>query len=394
MNERQFTFLFESHGLVRLEEAFEFRYEDSDGLSGIVACSNIEPQGQHKGIRFQVTVQAEDFTLAGKSGGNAAEAILTALTLATMGSASEAELILAYDATPNKEEHQFIQTFDVPEAGRSVKLGHVDATLELLGKIQGIEDVGHRERLIRAAMSLRRGLDISDSLSRFNEYWIGLECLNPLLEERVPVEASTWNCTCGKSYKRDEARGVKAFMDAVYDHETHKAIRKLRRDVFHGISSLPSVQERAADIANVVEEALRRAVLFCLGEELATVKANKATSLYGFAKHVLRVRATLLGSDPSKLGRNGNHPYVELLSERIGSEKQGDMTREMLRHTIRPFVNCPIRYDGLDASVPRGGTFEPTAVIMKDPDGTEEHVEFEVEPLSAVNAREPEEGSK
>lgn len=369
---RSFHVLLTSETAIKCQSEFGFEFTDEEGRQGSIACANWEEVvngvSAHRGLQFQVEIGAATLDSAVSGAGNVTEALLTALTLDTSGSSDEAKADVAYDSTDGIGEREFWQRFEPRLLGRPVKVTDGKFAAEIVETVSQLDK--HKDRLIRAGIALRRGLRAGDGLSRFSEYWIGLECLNPPLQKRLSSETTKWSCECGKEYKREEATGIRDYLIAMHGEDVWKRVKKLRRDIFHGTEALHVIQAEATELAAVLEEALNKATLFCLGKSLKDLASLKITSLPAFAGPTIHFRATLLGDDVRTLGLGGRHPHFRLRSEVVGARQEGNVRYEQMSHRFTPELGCPAKPVGVTTVFPKGMTVQHKSAALLSADGT------------------------
>lgn len=379
---RRFHVLLTSETSIKCESKFAFSFNDDEGRQGSIACGNWEQivngVAAHKGLQFQVEISAPSLDSAVAGAGNVTEALLTALTLDTSGYSDEAKADVAYDSTEGISEREFWQRFEPEILGRPVKIANGKYAADIVATIGNIEK--HKDRLIRAGMALRRGLRVDDALSRFSEYWIGLECLNPALQQRLESESTSWLCDCGKKYRREEATGVRDFLISMHGEDMWKRVKRLRRDIFHGTEALHVIQEEAADLADVLEPTLNKATLFCLGRfDLEKLRELDVTSLPAFAGPSIHLRATLFGEDVYALGQDEQHPHFRLRSKIVGVRNEGGVRYERMSHYFTPVLGCPAKLTRVTTVFPKGMTVQHRSASLISADGSRTTLETEEE---------------
>lgn len=344
---------------IKLSEDLEFRSQDGD-RHGKIKCLNwerTESDGRettHLGLIVQAQVEASGLDDAISFALRAAETALLSLSVQTLAACAPAQVDIAFDASPGKSVREFRQFMDLPLAGSSVKVAAAGLAVDIAQRVGDMDEMSRQERLVRASWCLRRGMGMVDPLGRFNYYWSGLESLNRILKERLDSEQRVAKCAkCGAETKVDEATGVRDFLDQVIGKGDRAKLRTLRRDVVHGIGDFLRVESECVDLFPVLEQALRKGILLCLGYSLDEMKDIPVMRAEVGPKSV--IYAELFGEDPLALGpEDGIMPHFVVSHDMVSAKKEAGTTTIQTTHSYEPRMRCEGRIIRIATLVPPG----------------------------------------
>jgi hypothetical protein len=374
---KSYSVFLASEGVIKLQKDLSSTLLAPDGKeAGAIVCSNSEialagrAEPAHSGLQIEVRVrEAANIKDAVLTAGNWAESTVSALVLESGGSQRPCQPILAYDVTPLTPEREFWQFFDVPLASRALRMSDPDAALELMEGISKLSIASEEPRLVRAILYLRRGFEIEDGLRRFEELWIGLECLNPLLQKMIATEPGTWKCDCGKEYSKQELRGLKAFVESVADKDTYQKIIRVRRDVFHGLASFLDAHQAAAELCPAVEQLLYKAIRFAVGMQIEDAQALTFRSLHGYSSPRMLVKGRLLNAENEPFGTlEGQPPHFVLDVKELPIE--AGSSEQRIQYVFSPNIACDWSIDQMISPRPTGLKVLSHTVEAKLEDGT------------------------
>lgn len=232
---------------------------------------------------------------------------LAALAFAARVPVGDARALFAYDATPNKEERQFVQYFyDSPWPRPLVAAVEASVVQEIVNGWGRHEGKGHWA-LSRAFFWYRRGLREPNPADRFTYLWFGLEALEPMLRARLNVRSDTSRCpSCNRLLEDPSTAGIKAHLTAHGDSgELYGRARKLRVNLLHAVPYDFEIQEESRHLAQPLEEALRSAIEAAIECSLAP-----ASSLSPLPEFQCAVRGRILGLMDVAVRKR--HPHFKL----------------------------------------------------------------------------------
>lgn len=258
-------------------------------------------------IQMQTALEAASPDEAILLAGARANRWLAALAFAARVPVGDARALFAYDATPNKEERQFVQYFYDSSWPRPV-VAAVEASMvqEVINGWGRHEGKGHWA-LSRAFFWYRRGLREPNPADRFTYLWFGLEALEPMLRARLNVRSETSRCpSCHRLLEDPSTAGIKAHLAAHGDGgELYGRARKLRVSLLHAVPYDFEIQEESRHLAQPLEEALRSAI------EAATDCFLPRTGRFPpLPDFLCAVRGRILGLMDVAVGKR--HPHFRL----------------------------------------------------------------------------------
>lgn len=251
------------------------------------------------GLLFRVFLSASNVEEARVEAKSLVDALASFMTLITGVGLSIPLEELVYEITPNVQEREFIQAFSHPLALRISRrildqqlLTHViDRSLKLKPP--------YFKRIGRAVRWYRMGVMTFDNFDRFNCFWIGLEALNLLLQEKLSIRHDL------------TVSGVKAFIQQKMPNgkQLYKRIHQLRINIMHSTRELGKLISEVKELAPKTGEILFRAICFLL-----EVNGWDAVAYQNILERVptrLELHGTIIGGKPDSLGPEGKDPYFE-----------------------------------------------------------------------------------
>jgi hypothetical protein len=243
----------------------------------------------------------------------------------------------AIDISKGTKDRSFVQNVPVPYnlgTKRPLNLNEFDIFFQSLSQ----EDIPHLSkhspRIGRAIRWYRKGISETDTLTRFTQFWIGLEVLNPIISEkyRDNIVSDPQFYLPEDPSKLIPLNGVKFFfikrMKQAQDF--WKECIGIRKDIVHGIKLLDEIKENARKNNPIVEKALQKAVLDCLNipdEEIEKI-SHESYHSSGDVKNRISV---VLTNAPLNLIKNDKLPFFEANSALKMDEKNGEATGIELR---------------------------------------------------------------
>jgi hypothetical protein len=226
---------------------------------------------------------------------------------------------LAYDTSPEIYDRSHLQFFhEIPVTPSRREIDHL-AMIDIMDKVINLGESDKRERVTRAIRWCRRGALALDPLERFTWYWIGLETLNPLLQNTFGVST------------KPTVSGIRAAVRKFKPDEStlFTRMRELRVGLVHGKTDLKTMIPEAVTLHNVTREILVRAILLILS--ISPTEKFLRDAVSAESPLVAAVVSTLHGSDPANLGPPGEHPHFELKSHEV---KKAEVTESGVTATI------------------------------------------------------------
>ncbi|NLB55637.1 MAG: hypothetical protein GX811_07725 [Lentisphaerae bacterium] len=121
---------------------------------------------------------------------------------------------LAYEVTPHVSERDFLQIFyDLPIQSTSRRQVDPKQLIEFVDKLLKTKSP-FTERVQRAIRWYHLGVMQTDVLDQFNCFWIGLDALNPILQQKLEVGNEIQRCKkCGHEFSVTTISGIRALIE-------------------------------------------------------------------------------------------------------------------------------------------------------------------------------------
>jgi hypothetical protein len=333
---------------------FELNFQEPSGTKK-VQVTKIEEDVSgtliQTGLRFKVFLDAQNAKDAVNSSKALIDGIISFMTLITGKSMEIPKEEIAYEIRAGVEKREFLQTYyDVPMKQPSRRqidpqtlINFIDRQLKLEAR-----SLSSAERVARAGRWYRLGTMVTDVFDQFNCFWIGLEALNPLLQQTLQVKDEPVLCpNCKHELPAPPTiLGVKTFIQTKIagGKDLYRDIRRLRNDVMHSTKQLHLLQNQVSIYTPKIGEVLFRAICFLLGFE------NWETMEHGAILREFPMRGELqgllTGGDPSSLGINGQDPNFELSHQIKASKMEEDGSVTYVFDTnIKPNINPIVRFN-------------------------------------------------
>jgi hypothetical protein len=305
---REYVAIFSVKPAVRLpKDAKEmvWTFDETDQSCSVKISRISETMGTgsvvQTGLEFTVRLQADNMDEATKLAKQMVEGILSYVTLVNGVATPISGECIVYETTAGVLARDFRQHYhDLLPLRASAREFNHDAVSEVIEVIDKLDE-DTRSRVARAVRWYRTGALLEWPLEAFLCNWIGLECLNPVLQGRLGV-------------RQDETvSGIKAFICKARPEdglEIYRKIHKLRVSAVHGKESLNRLVTSAQDYLVQTRVLLKRAIMFVLGMKEWDQDLMETVIRYPFLN--LMVRAKILGDDPTHLGPSGGHPSIDL----------------------------------------------------------------------------------
>lgn len=277
------------------------------------------------GLKFKVFLDAQNTKDAVNSAKALTDGIVSFMTLITGKSMDIPREEIAYEITAGVEEREFLQTYyDVPMKQPSRREIDPDMLNNFIKRQLKLEarSLSSAHCVARAGRWYRLGAMVTDIFDQFNCFWIGLEALNPLLQQILQVDDDPVICpNCEHKWiATPTVSGIRTFMQTKISDgkDLYRNVRKLRIDVMHSKKQLNLLQNEVSIYTPKLAEVLFRAICFLLGfEDWETIKHGLILREFPMRGEL---QGVLIGGDPSSLGLGGQDPNFEI-SHKIKSTK-------------------------------------------------------------------------
>jgi len=215
-------------------------FPDPNGLKKVIITKIEEDSAGtliQTGLRFRVFLKADSMKEAVDSAKSLTDGIVSFMTLITGRGMEIPREDIAYELTPNTQEREFLQVFyDVSikkPSRRQVDPQVLIAFIDSQSKLK----TSFTEHIARAVRWYRLGAMVNDIFDQFNCFWIGLEALNPLLQQELSVKDDPVICPkCKHGWTATPTvSGIRAFIQDKMKEEkgSYQKIHQLRIDIMH-----------------------------------------------------------------------------------------------------------------------------------------------------------------
>jgi hypothetical protein len=295
----------------------ELNFPEPEGLKKVI-ITKIEEEivGTliQTGLRFRVFLYADNAKNAVDSAKSFVDGLVSFMTLTTGRGMNIPEEEIAYELTPNVQEREFLQVFhDVPIRLPSRRQVDPQCLIDFIDKQLKLK-TPFAEHIARAGRWYRLGATVTDVFDQFNCFWIGLEALNPLLQQKLSVKDDLVVCPeCKHKWvATPTVSGIRLFVQAKMkeDKNLYRNIHQLRIDIMHSKKDLQALQEMASVYVPKTGEVLFRAICFLLGfNDWATMTHGPILREFPMKGEL---HGVLVGGDPNSLGPDGQDPHFEI----------------------------------------------------------------------------------
>jgi hypothetical protein len=220
---------------------------------------------------------------------------------------------LAFEITPKTSERDFIQIYHDPfRIAMSRRTLNHQQFIQLMDYFMKSE-VETREHIGGSIRWYRLGTTTVDVFDRFNCFWIGLEALNPILQNKLKVGDDKTRCPkCQYEWVcTPTVSGIRVFVQTKIPDgkKVYKRSRELRINLMHSKENLTKLHAEATELSSRVGEVLYRAICYLLGivqwENMEYRKILEKISMR------IELEAPLVDGEPAALGLNGKDPCFE-----------------------------------------------------------------------------------
>jgi len=292
-------------------------FPEPDGLSQVFITKieeSVKGTTIQTGLRFKVLLNAENIRKAIDSAKARVDGIVSFLTMMTGRGMDIPREEIAYELTPNVKERAFLQVFyDPPVTLPSRRQADPQSLIDFIEKQLRLHPL-YSERTARAIRWYRLGAMVSDIFDQFNCFWIGLEALNPLLQEKLSVKDDHTVCPkCKHKWvSTPTVSGIRSFFqDKIAEGKSlYQHIRRLRIGIMHSTMKLQEIHQLVSEYAPKTGEALFRAICYVSGfDEWETMSHGAILKEFPLRGEL---QCVLIGGDPSSLGANNEDPHFRL----------------------------------------------------------------------------------
>ena len=349
------------------------------------------------GISFRVFIDSENLTDAIQSAKGFVDGIASLITLLTGRGMDIPCEEISYELTPDVPKREFSQIFyDVPIKLASRRLVDPQRLTDFVDKIFQPK-TPKSERIARAIRWYRLGATVTDPFDQFNSFWIGLEALNPILQERLSIKDDPSH---GQKCKYEQnatpiVSGIRAFIQTNMNKEDdlYRNIRHLRVAIMHSTKRLSELTELVMSYTPKTGEVLFRAICFLL--EFEDWKTMKHGAILREFPTRGELHTFLVGGDPMSLGINGQDPRFELGHNLRKTEANKDETISFTIDTsFKPQLNEGVKFDTVELRL--YGDSESSGTILgtglQKPDARElksdQNIKLDFEIVDVVSGQE------
>ena len=266
------------------------------------------------GLVFRVYLASEDIGGAKFKAKGLVDGIVSFMSFATGVGLQIPVEILMYETTPENGEKDFLQVFWNPA---TIQLSRRMVDPPFLTRVidNALKQGPSFHRIARAINWYRLSMMSSNIFDKFNCFWIGLEALNPLLQEKfdiIDMPKDVICAECGHKWQITDKSivGIKSLITVkMNDKALFVKLRTLRRDLLHSTCELGKVNDDTRQLTPKLGEILFRAV--CLLLDFPDWNTLEYREAFESIPMRLEVEGKITGEFPSTFGLDGNDPYIE-----------------------------------------------------------------------------------
>ena len=317
---KPFVIIFSTKPAVRLPRnvgTLELNFPEPDGLKKVL-ITKIEEESVgtmiQTGLRFRVFLNAESIKDAVDSAKSLTDGIVSFMTMITGRGMEIPREEIAYELTPDVQERDFLQVFhDVPIRKPSRRQVDPQKLIDFIDRQLKLK-TPFAEHIARAVRWYRLGAMVTDIFDQFNCFWIGLEALNPLLQQKLSIKDDRTLCPkCKHQWiATPTVSGIRVFVQEKLKEgkDLYRNVRQLRIDIMHSTKELGRLRDLASTYSPKTGEVLFKAICYLSGfEDWETM--THGTILREFPMRG-ELQGSLIGGDPSSLGPDDQDPHFEL----------------------------------------------------------------------------------
>ncbi len=281
----------------------------------------------HLGLWFRVDVEAQEPTAGMAIAFQVASLASDLMSLSHAVATHSPQPHVIMDTVASSPDRQFVQFFrDLPSPVQQKRIFKEAQFRPILESGSVPQTVDEQNRVRRALHLLRRSYVETDPMDQFQDIWVALESINPLITIKfhLPSTVSGPLCqNCGTRIRvAESSAGIKYSVMSLAGEteEQWKVLKRTRRDVVHGLGSNADL---GLAVSRVIESA--RVGLICGLLELLEIPKSQ-WAVYRKRPHVLSLAAplvissTLRGFAASRLDALEDPPCFEVSVTEISSE--------------------------------------------------------------------------
>lgn len=233
---------------------------------------NIDGQQLPIGLEFRVDLDAASLMDAIVGATSLADGVASFITMVAGVGMPIPQPMLCFGISDTTKEHDFMQFFDnIRFNNPSRKRLPPNQLLDAMTAFYSLKDSAVASRVARAVRWYRLGTGVPEPFERFNAYWIGLEALNGMLQEKLDVTDDKATCPeCGHEWiATPTVSGIREFCKRHVEDGTnlYRRMHDLRINVMHSKEKLTVLLPDAVSLAPLSANVLLGAIDFLMGKE-------------------------------------------------------------------------------------------------------------------------------
>lgn len=301
-----------------LLQNIDFTFNEFNGTRRVIMHPIKEKIGEQTvqtGLFLRVFLDANNVQEAKEWAKGFVDGIIGLITLVTGVGLQIPTENLAYEITPNVEKREFLQIFIDP-AKIQISRRTLDHTLlmKIIEQIYKQESSAYHS-IARAMRWYRMGTLTFDIFDKYSCFWIGLEALNPILQQKLSVKDDLTTCPnpqCRHKWVSSPTiSGIRVFIKEKLHSpsQLYQRFRNLRIDLMHAKCELGKIQNDAIELTPKLAETLFRAILFLL--DIEDWQRLPYKEILESIPIRMEIEGKLLGGEPQSLGTDRRDPYLE-----------------------------------------------------------------------------------
>jgi len=296
------------------------------------------------GLEIRGKVEDLDFHSAAKQSRLRAEGIASFITFTNGAGLPLLQEELGYEVTEGVSARDFMQVTKMPLVMPSQRNFSIETFVAAVRSYFDISDQNRRERVGRALRWYRNGVISSDTFEKFTSFWLGLESLNPILQDMLGVLDDPTYCPhCGRSFvSTPTMSGVRKFVEEYLPElvKDYSEVRKIRIDLMHAKTRLDQLLERARTATSTAQSILWRGI----ARFLAISQSEPEPKTVNLAVPVrMLIEAKLEGGESASLGVGGSDPQAEVTHLTVSCKTSPESVSYYVNTKISMKVNSGIR---------------------------------------------------
>lgn len=378
---KKFVVTFTLRPAVRIDpllQNIDLTFNEFDGTKRVVISKIEEKTGEQSvqtGLFLRVFIDAENVREGKEHAKGFVDGVIGLITLVTGVGLQIPTENLAYEVTPNVEKREFLQIFFDPA---KIQLSRRTLDHKLLMKIIDNvfkQDSSSHHCIARAMRWYRMGTLTFDIFDKYSCFWIGLEALNPILQQKLSVKDDLTTCPnpqCGHKWVSSPTiSGIRAFIrDTLHSSsQLYQRFHSLRIDLMHGKCELGKIQNDAIELTPKLAETLFRAICFVL--DIEDWQSLPYRSILESVPIRIEIEGKLVDGEPKSFGTDGKDPYLEPVHDvaSIRVLEDGSITFDVISNftaRIEPFKTFQLSEIRMYGDKEIKGAVKNTEVKKKD----------------------------